>query len=98
MLFHVTWTFVAVSEDGRRQSLKAFEAWQPPEGADFKAFFAYADGTGGVAIIDVDSAETLARTIAPWTGWLLFETTAIVPIEESAKINAEALAWVESVA
>jgi hypothetical protein len=98
MLFHVTWQFIDVSEEGRRQSLKAFEAWQPPAEADFKGFFGFADGTGGVAIIEVDSAETLARTIAPWTGWLQFETTAILPIEESSRISNEALAWVESVA
>ena len=98
MLFHVTWQVIDMSEEGQRRSLKAFEAWQPPEGADFKGFYGYVDGTGGCAILDVDSAETLARTIAPWTGWLAFETTAILPLEQAAQINGEALAWVESVA
>ena len=98
MLFCVTWEFNDLSEDETVRSLAVFEKWQPPEGAQFQGFYGYADGTGGVAIIEVESAETMAATTAPWTPWLRFTITPIVPIEESARIAGEAAAFRASVA
>jgi hypothetical protein len=97
MLFHVTWEFIDPSEDGERRSLEVFASWQPPAGADFKGFYGFADGTGGVAIIEVDDAATLARTTAPWTPWLRFVATPIVPIEEATAIAGEAVEFRDSV-
>ena len=98
MLFHVTWQFNELSEESERRSLNVFSQWQPPAGADFQGFYGFVDGTGGVAIIEVDSAATLARTTAPWTPWLRFTVTPIVPIDESAAIGGEAIAFRDSVA
>jgi Domain of unknown function (DUF3303) len=97
MLFHVTWAFVDTSEEGVRRSLALFAKWQPPAGAEFEAFYGYADGTGGVALVEADSAATLARTTAPWTPWLRFTVSPIVPIEESAGIAGEGVAFRDSV-
>jgi hypothetical protein len=97
MLFHVEWEFVDASEEGQRRSLKAFSGWQPPEGAEFQGFFGFADGSGGVALVEVDSAATLARTTAPWTPWLRFTSKPIVPIEESAAIAGEGVQFRDSV-
>jgi hypothetical protein len=97
MLFHVTWQFIDTSEEGTRRSLAVFAQWQPPSGAEFKGFYGHADGTGGVAIIEADSVATLARTTAPWTPWLRFTMTPIVPIEESSAIAGEAVAFRDSV-
>ena len=98
MLFHVLWAFTDQSEEAEKRSLGVFEQWQPPAGAEFKGFYGFADGTGGVAIIEADSAATLSRTTAPWVPWLSFTVTPILPIEESAAIAAEAIAFRESVA
>jgi hypothetical protein len=62
MLFHVTWELTDQTEEGSRRSLAVFSKWQPPEGANFQGFYAFADGAGGVAIIEVDSAPP------PWPG------------------------------
>ena len=98
MLFLVTWTFVDTSETAVRRSLTVFSKWQPPDGAQFHGFYGYADSSGGAAIVEVDSHETLERTTAPWQPWLRFTATAIVPIEESAAIASEAMAFRDSVA
>jgi Protein of unknown function (DUF3303) len=97
MLFHVTWEFIDTSEDGIKRSLAVFEKWQPPEGAEFKGFYGFATGAGGVAIIEADSAATIARTTSPWAPWLRFTTTPILPIEESSGIAGEAVAFRDSV-
>ena len=97
MLFHVTWQFVDASEEAERRSLAVFAKWQPPAGAEFKGFYGFADGGGGVALIEADSAATLSRTTAPWSPWLRFTTTPIIPIEESSAIAGEAVAFRDSV-
>jgi hypothetical protein len=97
MLFHVAWEFVDTSEDGIRRSLAVFSKWQPPAGAEFKGFYGFADGNGGVALIEADSAATVARTSAPWTPWLRFTITPIVPIEESSAIAGEGIAFRDSI-
>jgi hypothetical protein len=97
MLFHVLWEFIDTSEEGERRSLEVFSQWQPPEGADFQGFYGFADNTGGVAIVEADSAATLARTTAPWTPWLRFTATPILPIEEATAIGGEAVAFRDSV-
>ena len=98
MLFHVTWEFVDTSEEGGKRSLAVFAQWQPPAGADFQGFYGLASGGGGVAIIEVDSSETLQRTVAPFVPWLRFTVTPIMPIEQSAAIAGEAAAWRDSIA
>lgn len=97
MLFHVIWEFVDTSEEGERRSLSVFQNWQPPAGAEFRGFYGFADGAGGVAIVEVDSVQTLARTTAPWTPWLRFTVTPILPIEESAAISGEGVAFRDSI-
>jgi hypothetical protein len=97
MLFHVIWEFTDQSEDAEERSLSVFAQWQPPAGADFQGFYGFADGSGGVAIVEVDSAATLARTTAPFVPWLNFTATPILPIEEVAAIGAEANAFRDSV-
>ena len=97
MLFHVTWEFIDTTEEGEQRSLDVFGQWKPPAGADFKGFYGFADGSGGVAIIEVDSVATLARTTAPWIPWLRFAVTPILPIEEATAISAEAIAFRDSV-
>ena len=97
MLFHVIWEFTDQMEESERRSLNVFANWEPPAGADFQGFYGFADSTGGVAIVEVDSVETLARTTAPWTPWLRFTTTPILPIEVASAIGAEAIAFRDSV-
>ena len=93
MLFLLTWTFTDTSEEGGRRSLEVFAAWTPPAGAIFKEFHGYADGSGGCAIVEVDEIPTLARAMSPFTPWLEFTSTPLVPIEESAAIAGEAIAF-----
>ena len=97
MLFHVQWLFTDQSEEGEKRSLDVFAKWQPPAEAQFQGFYGFADSSGGVAIIEVDSAATLTKVTAPWTPWLSFTVTPIVPIEDATAIGAEAVAFRASV-
>ena len=97
MLFHVTWDFVDPTEDSERRHVALFAQWRPPTEVDFKAFYVHADYSGGMAIIDVDNAATLARTVAPWLPWLRFRATPVEPVEQTIAIRREAIDFRDSV-
>jgi hypothetical protein len=92
MLFLVTWDFSDASEEAQARTLRLFSKWQSGP-ATFQGFYRFADGAGGVAIVEAADAATMARTLAPWTPWLSFETRPVLPVQESAAISAEAIAW-----
>lgn len=95
MLFHVEWDFIDTSEAADKRSLEVFSKWQPPAGM-FQAFYGYADGTGGFAIVETDSASAIAKAIAPFTPWLRFSMRPILPIDEAAAVALEAVAFRDS--
>ena len=95
MLFQVSWKFTDLSEEGQKRSLSVFSRWQPGP-AQFQGFYGYADGTGGMAVVEASSAVELAKTMAPWTPWLTFDAKVLVPIQESTEIGNEAIAFRES--
>jgi hypothetical protein len=97
MLFHATWDFVDATEDGERRHVALFAQWQPPAEADFQAFYIHADYSGGMALVDVDSAATLARTMAPWLPFLRFTAKPVEPTEVTMAIRREAIAFRDSV-
>jgi hypothetical protein len=92
MLFHVTWDFIDQTEAGQKRTLQLFSKWKPGPGT-FHAFYGFADGRGGVALIEAASAADLLKTIAPWTPFLAFTTRVILPVQESSGITAAASAW-----
>jgi hypothetical protein len=88
----VTWEFIDTSETGQKRSLHLFSKWTPGPG-EFQAFYGFADGGGGVALIEAASASQLAKTVSPWTPYLKFTARPILPIQESAEIDGAAAAW-----
>ncbi|MEZ5099781.1 MAG: DUF3303 family protein [Thermoleophilia bacterium] len=97
MLFHVSWEGIDPTEEGQKRGMALFERWQPPEGAEFQGFYGFADGSGGFAIVEVDSVAALSRTMAPWTAFLRFDARPILPIEEQTAIEVEGIAFRDSV-
>lgn len=97
MLFHLTWEFTNQSEDETKRSLAVFQKWEPPAGLEFHGFYGNVDGSGGVAIVEAESAQTFARGITPFAPWLRFRATPILPIDEAAGIGGEGIAFRDSV-
>lgn len=97
MLFLVTWEFVDNSEEGQERSLAVFQNWQPPAEVEFKGFYGFADMTGGCAIVEAQDTAAIARTCAPFIAWMSFTVKPILPVQESAQIAGEALAFIKSI-
>ena len=98
MLFGVTWVPTGgSSEDRDRRIFKLFTSWRPPAGVEFKAFYDYADGNGGIAIVEANSAEALLETTAPWSVFLAFTIRPVVASEKATPIFEKSIGWRDSV-
>ena len=73
MLFAVSWVARGgLSEERDKRTLKLFTNWQPPAGFEFKGFYDYVDGNGGMAIVETSSAEVMLEVFAPWATFFEF--------------------------
>jgi hypothetical protein len=98
MLFAVSWVLRdGATEDRDRRTLKLFTNWKPPAGFEFKGFYDYADGNGGIAIAETSSAEVMLEVFAPWATFFDFTLKPIVPTEKSVPILEKGIAWRDSV-
>jgi hypothetical protein len=85
------------SEERDKRTLALFTHWQPPAGYEFKAFYDYADGDGGMAIVEASSAEVLLEAHAPWAAFFEFRVRPIVESSQAAAIYQKANAWRDSI-
>ena len=98
MLFAVSWVNRGDgNEDTEKRTLKLFANWKPPAGVEFKAFYDYADGNGGVALVESNSAEALLEMAAPWSTYFTFSIRPVVASEKAAEIFGKGAAWRDSV-
>jgi hypothetical protein len=86
-LFAVSWVNRSGGTEERdRRTLELFTNWRPPQDFEFKGFYDYADGGGGVAIVETASAEVMLEVFAPWATFFEFTVRPIVPSEKSTAI------------
>jgi uncharacterized protein DUF3303 len=98
MLFGIVWSNRAGgTEETDKRTLKLFKNWQPPAGLEFKSFYDYADGNGGIAIAESNSAEAILEATAPWATFFDFTVRPIVPTDKSPAIFEKVIAWRDSV-
>jgi hypothetical protein len=98
MLFAVNWVNRSgATEERDRRIYKLFTNWKPPAGFDFKGFYDYADGTGGIAIAEATSPEAVLEVCATWSTFLEFTVRPIVPSDKATPIFEKAIAWRDSV-
>ena len=98
MKYVVTWDAKANStEQSVARSLQVFSKWAPSEGATFREFLGRLDGGGGYAVVETDDPSLIAKDIAPFNTWFDFEVVPCLEIAETAAIDTEAVAWVESI-
>ena len=96
MLFALTWrpTPGLSSEDrGQNARCSCLQSGPAPSGFEFKGFYDYADGDGGIAIVETSSAEATLEAVAPWATFFRFQMRPIVPADKAAAIYQKSVAW-----
>jgi uncharacterized protein DUF3303 len=97
MLFVALWENRAGTEETDKRLLNLFTNWRPPAGVEFKGFYDFADASGGVAIVEANSADAILETTAPWGAFLKFTVRPIVPSDKATAIYGKSIAWRDSI-
>ena len=97
MLFGVVYTFRNATEEREKRGLQLFTNWTPPQGFEFKAHYALADGSGGIAIVEASSSEVMYEANAPFTGFIDFKISPVVDMSAAVPILQKTNAWRDSV-
>ncbi len=97
MLFITNYrTRPGVSYEDTKRNLAMFGAWTPPDGFEMKAHYFLADGSGGLAIVETDSAAALLEGVMPFNDVLEFQPVPAVDVEEGVGVMMKASAWRDS--
>ncbi len=81
------------SYEDTKRNLAIFGAWTPPDGFEFKAHYFLADGSGGTAIIEIDSAAAMLEGLTPFNDVLEFKPIPAVDVAEGVGIMQKVIAW-----
>jgi hypothetical protein len=98
MLFAVSFTpRPGLTEERDKRTLYLFSKWKPPNGYEFKSFYSYSDGDGGIAIVEASGAEALLEAHAPWATFFDFKIRPVVDIQKAVEILQKAYGWRDSI-
>ena len=81
------------SEESVGRVLNVFAAWTPPEGYEIASNLGFADGSGGILIVEADSAEAIAKASAVFTPFMDFEIHPVADVTVAVAAAAEATAF-----
>lgn len=96
MLFAAIYRVRQPTEESSKRSLALFTNWQPP--FEFKAHWALADGSGGIAIFEAAEVAAVLEGIVPFTPFFTFEVTPVMDIMDAVPVFMKVNAWRDSVA
>lgn len=98
MLFASIYSFRATASEATVKRLtNLFVNWQPPKGYTIKVHYSFADGSGGMSLVEASSEAALYEANSPWLPFVEFRVVPIVEIEKAVPLGLAAIAWRESV-
>ena len=97
MLFGMVYNIRNATEATDRRTLKLFTNWTPPNGWEWKSLYEFADGSGGIATLEVTSSEVMYEGTATFRGVVDFRISPVVEIEAAIPILQKSQAWADSI-
>jgi hypothetical protein len=98
MKYVVTWeNRPSAVEETAVRGLAVFSKWAPHEGSNFREFLGRVDGRGGFAVVETDDPATIAKDVAPFTGFFDFSVYPVQEIADTAATGTEAVAFLQSI-
>ena len=85
----------SVTPEQRRELLKVFGQWQPPQGVIMKSLYIAADERHSFGLFEADSAAAIAEIPYTFGDYLEFQVFPIMPAEEAAALIVKTQAWVD---
>ena len=87
----------SITEESAKRSLAVFSKWSPSHPEHFLQFLGRVDGNGGFAVVETDDVSEIAKDTTPFASWFEFHVYPCLDIADSAAIDADAVAFLDSV-
>ena len=85
----------SATPEQRRELLKVFSQWQPPQGVNMKSLYIAADGLHSFGLFEADSAAAMAEVPYTFSDYIEFEVFPVMPAQEAAALIGKTQAWVD---
>jgi hypothetical protein len=72
-------------------------SWQPPKGYTIRNHYSFADGSGGMSLVETESVAAMYEANLPWLPFIEFRFVPVVEIDKAVPLGLAAIAWRESV-
>jgi Protein of unknown function (DUF3303) len=72
-------------------------SWQPPKGYTIRNHYSFADGSGGMSLVETESVAAMYEANLPWLPFIEFRLVPVVEIDKAVPLGLAAIAWRESV-
>ena len=98
MLFANIYTYKEnLGEESAKRVVNLFTSWAPPAGVEFKSHYLFADGSGGVVIMEVSTPAAGFEGSTAWSPFMNQRIVPLVDIAEGVPISMKISAWRDSV-
>ena len=97
MLFAVIYKSKSTSEELDQRAMSLSKNSSPPEELELQSHHVFADNSGGLAIVEASSAESLLAGTAPWSVFNEYTIHPLVEFSAAMTIFDKALTWRKSV-
>ena len=98
MLFANIYTYHQnLGEESAKRIVNLFTKWAPPAGVEFKNHYMFADGSGGLVIMEVSTPAAGFEGSNAWTPFMDQRVVPLVDVTEAVPISMKVSAWRDSV-
>ncbi len=84
-------------EESQKRVVNLFSHWTPPAGVEFKNHYLFADGSGGLVIMEVSTAAAGFEGATVWSPFMDERIVPLVDVTEAVPITMKVSAWRDSV-
>ena len=97
MLFSVTYKRrSSYNDDSTRELIRRFMAWTPPAGVELRNHYHYAEGGGGIVILETDSAGAMFEGLTAFDSIIEYDIEPVLNVIEAVAIKMDVTEWVIS--
>ena len=87
----------SVTPGGRRELIRVFSQWQPPQGLELKSLHISTNNDRSFSLWEADNAALMIQVSAQFGDYLDIEWVPVLPAQEAAAIIGQAQGWVDQV-
>ena len=85
----------SVTPEQRRELIRVFSKWQPPQGVTMKSLYVAADERHSFGLYEADTAAAIGEIPITLGDYLEFDVYPVMPVEEGVALFSKAHAWVD---